>query len=91
MHMFQTERDALRVDVPVGFLLKEPRELLVTVDRPDDAPLSIRLRLIPAAVDDRPDYGACPPRRDDDTPAPTRRLRKMRTDGYADPDIGGGD
>lgn len=46
--MSLSESDALRVDVPVGFLLPEAREILVSVDRPADSPLSIRLRLIPA-------------------------------------------
>jgi hypothetical protein len=89
--MFQTEREALRVDVPVGFLLPEPREILVTVDRPSDAPLSIRLRLIPAEVDAVPDYGATPLRSAHDTPMPVRHLRRRKPDGYAEPDIGGGD
>ena len=92
--MFQAERDALKVDVPVGFLLTEQREILVSVDRPSDAPLSIRLRLIPAEVEARPDFGATPRRSPDDTPAPTRRLgaaRKRVDDGYADADYGGGD
>ena len=40
--------EALRVDVPVGFLLPETREITVSVDRPAEAPLAIRLRLIPA-------------------------------------------
>jgi hypothetical protein len=90
--MFQTDRDALRVDVPVGFLLPEPREILVSVDRPSDAPLSIRLRLVPAEMGDLPDFGELPPRSDDDTPAPTRRLsRNVIADGYPEHDVGGGD
>jgi len=89
--MFQTERDALKVDVPVGFLLAEAREIFVTVDRPDDAPLSIRLRLIPAEVDGLTDYGATSRRSRHDTPAPTKRLaRKPGNDGYGD-EFGGGD
>jgi hypothetical protein len=40
--------EMLRVDVPVGFLLPETREITVAVDRPSEAPLAIRLRLIPA-------------------------------------------
>jgi hypothetical protein len=75
--MAQAERDALKVDVPVGFLLAEPQEVMVSVDRPDAAPLSIRLRLIPAAAD-RPDFGDDPPRSAHDTPAPVRRLHRLR-------------
>lgn len=48
MSMF--DRDTLRVDVPVGFLLPEPREITVSVDRPAEGPLSIQLRLVPAQV-----------------------------------------
>jgi hypothetical protein len=44
------ERDALLVDVPVGFLLPERREVVVSVNRAAEGPLSIRLRLIPAEV-----------------------------------------
>ena len=58
--MFKTERDTLRVDVPVGFLLAEPREIAVSVDRPSDTPLSIRLRLIPAQVDGLPGLRPAP-------------------------------
>jgi hypothetical protein len=75
--MAQAQRDALKVDVPVGFLLAEPREVVVSIDRPDGEPLSIRLRLIPASAD-RPDFGGDPPRCADATPAPTRRLRGVR-------------
>ncbi len=38
----------LQVVVPVGFLLAEPQEVTVSVDRPGGAPLPVRLRLIPA-------------------------------------------
>ena len=86
--MALAERDALKVDVPVGFLLAEPRELVVSIDRPGAEPLGIRLRLIPAA--DRPDFGAEPFRSAHDTPAPTRRLHRLRvTDD--DHDLGGSD
>jgi hypothetical protein len=88
--MLKTESDTLRVDVPVGFLLAEPREITVSVDRADDAPLAIRLRLIPAQ--------ACggPP---DSAPRLLSALRRRRapaaweaTDGgYPHPDVGGGD
>jgi hypothetical protein len=81
-----TERDALRVDVPVGFLLPEAREILVSVDRPSDVPLSIRLRLIPAdcgdpalVVDDRPAAGFI------------RRARSQSLDHFLDHEYGGSD
>lgn len=86
--MAQAERDALKVDVPVGFLLAEPRELVVSIDRPEAEPLAIRLRLIPAA--DRPDFGAEPFRSAHDTPAPTRRLHRIRP-ADDDHDLGGSD
>ena len=73
--MAHAERDALKVDVPVGFLLNEYREVVVRVDRPAAEPLAIRLRLIPAAAADRPDFGGSPPRSRHDTPAPFRRFR----------------
>lgn len=40
----------LQVVVPVGFLLAQPQDVTVCVDRPGDAPLPIRLRLVPARV-----------------------------------------
>lgn len=86
--MAQAERDALKVDVPVGFLLAEPREVVVSVERPGAAPLGIRLRLIPAAAD-RPDFGAEPERSAHDTPAPVRRLRLRHAE--AEHDLGGSD
>lgn len=85
--MALAERDALKVDVPVGFLLAEPQEVVVSVDRPGAAPLGIRLRLIPAA--DRPDFGAEPVRSAHDTPAPARRLRLRPGDD--DHELGGSD
>jgi len=85
--MAQAERDALKVDVPVGFLLAEPHELVLSIDRPEGAPLAIRLRLIPAV--DRPDFGAEPARSAHDTPAPARRLRlRVADDAH---DLGGSD
>lgn len=87
--MAHAERDALKVDVPVGFLLSEPREVVVSVDRPASAPLAIRLRLIPA-VTDQPDFGALPPSSVHNTPAPTRRLPRLRPVEF-DHDLGGGD
>jgi hypothetical protein len=87
--MAHAERDALKVDVPVGFLLAEAQEVMVSIDRPSAAPLAIRLRLIPAAAD-RPDFGAEPATSLADTPAPSRRLLRLRTV-EADHDIGGSD
>lgn len=92
--MFETDREALKVDVPVGFLLPETREILVSVDRPSDAPLSIRLRLVPAELGELPDFGELPPCSDDDTPPPTRRLSRRHVevaDGYPEYDVGGCD
>jgi hypothetical protein len=90
--MAQSERDTLKVDVPVGFLLSEPREILVSVDRESDTPLAIRLRLIPAEVEGRPEFGANPSRSADDTPAPIRRLaRKWPTDALTYHEHGGCD
>ena len=93
MSMNLTDRDVLRVDVPVGFMLSEQREILVSVDRPSDAPLSIKLRLIPAEVDGMTDIGATPLRSPHDTPMPVRRLarRKAQEDGFGDAEFGGGD
>ena len=43
------ERETLRVDVPVGFLLAEEQEVEVWVQRPGSAgPLAVRLKLKPA-------------------------------------------
>ena len=90
--MAQSPCDTLKVDVPVGFLLSEPREIIVSVDRPSDTPLAIRLRLIPAEVDGHPEFGANPNRTADDTPAPIRRLvRKWPADALTHHDHGGGD
>ena len=65
--MAKSATDALRVDVPVGFLLPEAREILVSVDRAAGPPRSIRLRLIPAETEGRPDFGATPESSLDDT------------------------
>jgi len=90
--MSRSECDTLKVDVPVGFLLPEAREILVSVDRAAEPPLSIRLRLIPAEAEGRPDFGATPESRPDDTPLPTRRLnRKQVLDGYPEFEFGGSD
>jgi hypothetical protein len=92
--MARSECDLLKVDVPVGFLLPEAREILVSVDRGSEAPLSIRLRLVPAEaeVDGMTDLGVTPPRSSHDTPMPARWLtRRRETDGYPEHEIGGGD
>lgn len=89
--MPRADRDVLKVDVPVGFLLSEYREVVVNVDRPGDAPLALRLRLIPAAAD-APDFGAAPFRSAHDTPAPVRRLSRLTPAAVAaDHDLGGSD
>jgi hypothetical protein len=90
--MTHTERDTLKVDVPVGFLLPASREILVSIDRASEAPLSIRLRLIPAEQDAAADLGATPFRSEHDTPMPVRRLKRKRPDDdYPGDDIGGSD
>lgn len=62
--MFRTDGDTIRVDVPVGQLLAAPREIELSVDRAEGAPLAVRLRLIPASASVGPtrhtDYGGGP-------------------------------
>lgn len=90
--MMRTDCDALKVDVPVGEMLNEPREILVSVDRANEAPLSIRLRLIPSESDNLADLGETPMRSAHDTPMPFRRLsRKRMEEGYPSEDLGGSD
>jgi hypothetical protein len=90
--MTLTERDVLKVDVPVGFMLSETREILVSVDRAHEAPLTIRLRLIPAETDCTTDLGRMPERSAHDTPMPFRRLsRKRLLEDYPGDDLGGSD
>jgi len=90
--MTRTECDSLKVDVSVGDLLAEPREILVSVDRVDEAPLTIRLRLIPTEPDGLADLGTTPMRSAHDTPFPFRRLaRKRILEDYPSEDIGGSD
>ena len=92
MTLTLTESDMLKVDVPVGYLLTEPREMLVSVDRPGEFPLTIRLRLIPEETESAADLGASPMRSAHDTPMPFRRLiRKRNLEGYPGEDIGGSD
>ncbi|HJZ57070.1 MAG TPA: hypothetical protein VKE74_19020 [Gemmataceae bacterium] len=82
--------ETLRVDVPVGFLLPETREITVSVDRPSDAPLAIRLRLIPAeteAVRPEPAYVPVGP----GSGRISRARLAREADGYPGHDYGGGD
>ena len=84
------ERDALQVDVPVGFLLPERQEVVVSVNRESDGPLSIRLRLIPAEVAALVSAEASAQM----SAVPMNRLiRDARAtgDAYPTPDVGGGD
>jgi hypothetical protein len=83
--MADLEKGELRVIVPVGFLLPEEQEVSVSVDRPGDTPLPIRLHLVPAraSVDVT-----------DPTPTTlgwTSRKLPATDDGYPEPDYGGGD
>lgn len=89
--MFKSEHGDLRVDIPVGFLLREPQEITVSVDRPADAPLAIRLRLVPADEGGISGIDAGP--RHLDPPAPSRRrvLRPTGTDAYYEVEYGGSD
>ena len=88
--MLKFDRDALQVDVPVGFLLPERREVLVSVNRATDGPLAIRLRLIPAEV-----AAVTPAEGTAHTSAvPMNRLvrdARAADDAYPTPDVGGGD
>jgi hypothetical protein len=92
MTMTVTEGETLRVDVPVGGLLSATREILVSVDRAHEAPLTIRLRLIPDETDGAADLGQTPVRSPHDTPMPFRRLqRKRMLEDYPADDLGGSD
>jgi hypothetical protein len=79
-----SERE-LQVVVPVGFLLAEPQDVSVWVERPGSAPLPIRLRLVPAQVREAVAAALAP--------APLPRTWPARTtdfdDGYTE--LGGGD
>ena len=84
------DRDALLVDVPVGFLLPERQEVVVSVNRESEGPLSIRLRLIPAEVAALTPPNACP----QTTAVPMNRLlrdARAAADAYPPHDHGGGD
>jgi hypothetical protein len=88
--MMKLERDSLRVDVPVGFLLPEQQEIVVSVDRAAEGPLSIRLRLIPAEVATLGPTDARPLT----SPVHVSRLlraARAHNDDYPTHDYGGGD
>lgn len=76
-----SERE-LQVMVPVGFLLAEPQDVSVWVDRPGADPLPIRLRLIPAQVREAVAAALAP------APRPLARPADY-DDGYTE--LGGGD
>ena len=88
--MTKYDRDALQVDIPVGFLLTERREVMVTVNRETDGPLAIHLRLIPAEVvavspgDEAAQTSAVPMNR-------LVREARAANDAYPSHDHGGGD
>jgi hypothetical protein len=96
--MTDLEKGELRVVVPVGFLLAEPHEVTVSVERPGGSPLPVRLQLIPAqptvATEASPDIAAPV-----SEPTPLRIKWPSRPKKTADPDgddfpdyeIGGGD
>lgn len=79
----------LQVVVPVGFLLAEARDISVSVERPGEDPLPIRLRLIPAQVREHgapvPVSAATPAT----IPWPTRPRRADLDSDYLE--LGGGD
>ena len=89
--MFKTERETLRVDVPVGFLLPEPREITVAVDRPTEGPLAIRLRLIPAQIGGDPAIVEMIPTAATATRPPKARQARDVDDGFPGHEYGGGD
>ena len=90
--MTMTECTTLKVDVPVGFLLSETRDVFVSVDRDGDSPLTIRVRLIPTESDSSADLGMTPFRSAHDTPMPFRRLTRRRNlEDYPGEDLGGSD
>ena len=81
------EHGELQVVVPVGFLLTEPQEVTVSVDRPGAAPLPVRLLLSPRAHDDIPEpFTVSTP-----TPLGTMWSARVRVEDYYEPEYGGGD
>jgi hypothetical protein len=89
--MIQTLSDSLQLDVPVGDRLAETREILVAVDRVNEAPLRIRLRLVADECEASADLGAMPVHSAHDTPMPFRRLRRRLLEDYPGDDFGGSD
>ncbi len=91
--MLTSAHGELQVMVPVGLLLSEPREVSVSVERPGEEPLPVRLRLIPA-VTRRPEVETLA---SVSTPTPlsinwpARTLVADRSDAFPLPDVGGGD
>lgn len=87
--MLETSPNLLHVNIPVGFLLTEPRQIELSVDRSSDPPLAIRLCLIPAQSSTG--ASAAPSRLT--LPRPPRRAGgwEDNDDGYWLPDYGGGD
>ncbi|MBP3959186.1 hypothetical protein J8F10_28410 [Gemmata sp. G18] len=95
------ERGELQVVVPVGFLLAEPQEVTVSVSRPGNEPLPVRLRLIPArarqevvgvaALADIPEPVSIAAATPCSIPWPTRaRVAELDAD-FPEPEYGGGD
>lgn len=93
--MLTSTHGELQVMVPVGLLLSEPREVSVSVERPGEEPLPVRLRLIPA-VTRRPEVETIASA-SVSTPTPlsiswpARTLVAERSDAFPLPDVGGGD
>lgn len=85
--MATVEHGELQVVVPVGFLLAEPREVTVCVDRPDGDPLPVRLRLIPA----RPSAPPAPVSVSAPTPLCIPWPKRAADDIYGEPEYGGSD
>jgi hypothetical protein len=96
--MATVEHGELQVVVPVGFLLSEPQEVTVSVDRPGGAPLPVRLRLIPARPVEASGTATLVATEEPvsvSVPTPLRLTWPKRTsfedDGYGEPEYGGGD
>ncbi|MCI0702403.1 MAG: hypothetical protein L0241_15075 [Planctomycetia bacterium] len=89
--MTDLEQGELRVVVPVGFLLAEPQEVTVSVDRPGGAPLPVRLQLIPA----QPVPVAAPASVSEPTPLNIGWNKRSKLvdpdDAFLEPEYGGSD